>query len=431
MMLRVIAALVMAAAGAAIGQVGTAFTYQGKLTSDGSPATAPVDVRFRLYDSATGGAAVGPLLETPGVAPEGGVFSTVLDFGSGRFTQPRWIEISVAAAGSGAFTVLSPRQAVMPAPQAQFAQTAMSYGGSNLSIAGQIQASAFVFGDGSVQTEAALDPGKTGALSGLGAAASYRVIIGGQTATGVTLAGPITMEVPLDVNGIPSGSSTVTSMLKLRRSAAIGTIWGTGFNNNQAFGQVSIELAQNGTPGAGPRVTWEFGSTRSVAWRVTVGDDGGPVEEVTLWFDRSMLRRTQSGALAPAGLPDAGARRGADAGSLSLFRMSLAGSLGTGSVVSQDLVQTAPFDAVTGTRTGRVTTPTFTVRANAACNNATGIWNMWRTGGQTSLDVLAWTPGGQVSVLAANNARACGWSLVPTDDGKLVEDLKVTVPSVN
>ena len=34
--------------------MGTAFTYQGRLTDGGSPADGEYDFRFRLYDAASG-----------------------------------------------------------------------------------------------------------------------------------------------------------------------------------------------------------------------------------------------------------------------------------------------------------------------------------------------------------------------------------------
>lgn len=563
-------------------QVGTTFTYQGRLTTGGAPATAPVDLRFRLFDAAAGGTALGATLQRSGVTPTEGLFSSSLDFGAGMFGGARWVEISVAPAGTGSFTALSPRQPVTPAPQALFATQAESlttqaasffqnasnlsagtipsarltgaysgpltfanaanvftgsgagltglnaanmssgvlsdarlsanivrlntanvfsqdistltglvvdvggandgsigrglrFGGSGsgegvmsrrlgsdnvqglelltagtprlsitnagnigigtltpgakLDVAGTVRGTAVQFADGSVQTRAALDPGRTGSRSGLPATASYRVIVNGQTATGVTLAGPVSMETSYDANGQPTGTMEVTSFIRLRRSAAGGTIWGAGFTNNVVFGDLSIELAQNGTPGAGPRATWAFGSTRSTAWRVMVGDDGGPVEEVTLWFDRGLVTRTPSGVFATASLPSMGARTGENGGGSSAFRVSLAGTLGTGCIVGQDLAQTAPFDRLTGQRSGRVTVPAFTVRTTMSDNLAASWYSMWRTGSRTTIALLAWTPGGQVSVLSTTNARGYGWSLAPTDDGALVEDIKVVVSS--
>ena len=42
--------------------VGTAFTYQGRLTDGGSPANGEYDFQFTLYDTASDGAQVGSMI---------------------------------------------------------------------------------------------------------------------------------------------------------------------------------------------------------------------------------------------------------------------------------------------------------------------------------------------------------------------------------
>ena len=109
--------------GTAIGQ-GTAFQYQGQLTQSSQLATGTYDWRVVLYDAQAGGAQVGPANTNFGVTVVGGLFTTTMDFGPGVFSgAPRWMELSVRPAGAGAFTVLTPRQAVSAVPYAQFALT--------------------------------------------------------------------------------------------------------------------------------------------------------------------------------------------------------------------------------------------------------------------------------------------------------------------
>ena len=102
-------------------QSATTFTYQGSLGSSGSSITGAADFRFRLYDAPVDGNQVGLQFGTLGTAVNKGVFTVLIDFGpvfaSGA---PLWLEIDVRSpAGSGAFTTLSPRQAITPAPLAQ------------------------------------------------------------------------------------------------------------------------------------------------------------------------------------------------------------------------------------------------------------------------------------------------------------------------
>ncbi len=101
----------------------TTWTYQGKLLSAGNPATSPVDIRFRLFDSAallTG--QVGVDLFALNTTPTDGTFATQLNFGPTAFNgNRRWVEIAVRPAGGGAYTTLSPRQEVTAAPYSLYA----------------------------------------------------------------------------------------------------------------------------------------------------------------------------------------------------------------------------------------------------------------------------------------------------------------------
>lgn len=103
---------------------GTAFTYQGQLTSAGQPANGSYDLRAILYDADTGGSQVGPIVTNLAVSVTAGFFTTPFDFGPGVFNgAARWLELGVRPAGSDAFTSLAPRQPLAPAPYALYALT--------------------------------------------------------------------------------------------------------------------------------------------------------------------------------------------------------------------------------------------------------------------------------------------------------------------
>jgi hypothetical protein len=110
------------AAPAAIGPtlaLGTAFTYQGKLSDGGSPANGAYDFQFILYDAAVGGAQVGPIITKDNVAVTYGLFDTSLDFGTIFNGSAYFLDIAVRpGASSGTYTPLVPRQALTPAPYA-------------------------------------------------------------------------------------------------------------------------------------------------------------------------------------------------------------------------------------------------------------------------------------------------------------------------
>lgn len=103
---------------------GTAFTYQGQLSTGSQPASGSYDLRAIVYDAEVGGAQIGSVVTNLAVPVAGGFFTTRLDFGPGVFSGPaRWLELGVRTAGGGAFTTLSPRQPLAAAPYALYALT--------------------------------------------------------------------------------------------------------------------------------------------------------------------------------------------------------------------------------------------------------------------------------------------------------------------
>lgn len=110
----------------AFGQ-GTAFTYNGRLDNNGTPANGPHDMRFTLYDANAAGIAVaGPLPVSP-VDVANGLFAVSIDFGANVFTGPsRWLHVEVRPLGGADYTVLAPRQEVLSSPYAIRAASAGS-----------------------------------------------------------------------------------------------------------------------------------------------------------------------------------------------------------------------------------------------------------------------------------------------------------------
>jgi trimeric autotransporter adhesin len=107
---------------------GTAFSYQGRLTDNGAPASGVYDLQFALFDASSGsGLVAGPLVVDDATVTNG-LFTVSLDFGSSAFTgQARWLEIAVRpGASTGAFTPLAARQVISPAPHAVFSQFSQS-----------------------------------------------------------------------------------------------------------------------------------------------------------------------------------------------------------------------------------------------------------------------------------------------------------------
>jgi hypothetical protein len=114
------------AAGVAAQPLGTAFSYQGRLTDGGAPADGSYDFQVALFDALTAGSQVGPSRVREDVTVVDGLFTLSLDFGASAFAgNARWLEVSVRpGASTGPFTPLPPRQPLTPAPNAIFASTA-------------------------------------------------------------------------------------------------------------------------------------------------------------------------------------------------------------------------------------------------------------------------------------------------------------------
>lgn len=116
------AATLVNLAGAA--PVGNAFTYQGELKSGGSLVNGTADMQFRLFDAAADGAQIGATLTATNVQVVDGKFVVQLDFGAAPFStgEGRFLEIAVRQpAGGGAYTTLTGRQSLRPAPYALYA----------------------------------------------------------------------------------------------------------------------------------------------------------------------------------------------------------------------------------------------------------------------------------------------------------------------
>ena len=122
---------------------GTAFTYQGSLTDQGSPATGIYDLRFTVFDALADGNAVGIAVEVNDLNVSNGLFTATIDPGANVFTgPPRWLNIGVRPGTSaGAYTDVAPRQALTASPyaiKALSATTATTAGMANSVAAGSV-----------------------------------------------------------------------------------------------------------------------------------------------------------------------------------------------------------------------------------------------------------------------------------------------------
>ena len=110
----------------------TAFTYHGQLKENGVPANGVYDVRFALYDVATGGAAISPTVCSEDLPVTDGLFTAVVPLTLPPSGAESYLEIQVRpgiegmCASTTGFAILDPRQKITPAPIATFASAVTS-----------------------------------------------------------------------------------------------------------------------------------------------------------------------------------------------------------------------------------------------------------------------------------------------------------------
>jgi hypothetical protein len=125
----------------------SAFSYHGFLTDQGGPATGIYDLRFTIYDAASGGTAASAPVTAADLGVTNGLFNVTLDFGATAFDgSDRWLEIAVRpGASTSDFTTVVPRQKITATP---YAIRAANYSGPiNASqITGQLAASSIPAG---------------------------------------------------------------------------------------------------------------------------------------------------------------------------------------------------------------------------------------------------------------------------------------------
>ena len=97
----------------------TIISYQGRLQVGGSPVNGSADLRFSLFNAASGGSQAGTTQSFSNVNVVDGLVALDLDFGADPWAtgSTRYLEIDVRSpAGSGSFITLSPRQRITSAP---------------------------------------------------------------------------------------------------------------------------------------------------------------------------------------------------------------------------------------------------------------------------------------------------------------------------
>jgi trimeric autotransporter adhesin len=114
----------------------TAFSYQGLLRADDANTHGPFDFKFTLFTAADDGEPLAAPLLLRDVPVNEGLFTVLLDFGLDAFHRPDlWLDIAVQPHQDFTnFVHLSPRQPLLPVPQALHARGADHAAQSDLAL---------------------------------------------------------------------------------------------------------------------------------------------------------------------------------------------------------------------------------------------------------------------------------------------------------
>jgi hypothetical protein len=115
----------------------TAFTYQGRLNVNGSPANGAYNLSFALFDASSGGNLVGITLTNSATGVTNGLFTVTLDYGSVFNGAARWLQMGVQT-NAEPFAILSPRQQITPTPYAIYTTTATTANNFSGSLSGDV-----------------------------------------------------------------------------------------------------------------------------------------------------------------------------------------------------------------------------------------------------------------------------------------------------
>jgi hypothetical protein len=97
----------------------TAFTYQGKLTDGGTPASGTYQMQFSLHSAASGdGNQIGATITMDSVSVANGTFTVELNFSAANAFDgsARWLQIAVKKPADPSFVPLNPRQPITSTP---------------------------------------------------------------------------------------------------------------------------------------------------------------------------------------------------------------------------------------------------------------------------------------------------------------------------
>ncbi len=277
--------------------------------------------------------------------------------------------------------------------------------------------SGYRFPDNTVQTTAALDPGRLGFSSGYPAGTTVSIIINGTTFPTARMVGSWRINRPN--TGGPQWSAAPT----LRRPRTTDNTWFNWVQNNTPLSNFRLRI--NMPSGV---VDYDIPAGRVSSYRLLTADDGLPFEEITYICGNGSLPNgisTLSGSSSGVTEPGVNPRLGEATGVAATYRTVWSNVRSDFVRVVGNPVFIVPIDPATGVQTGQVGSATVTIRANALADSL----NL--DGGSLSRPfrlVLHPSAGADIDLTNNVTGQLTCTILRLADDGIPVEEYEITFP---
>jgi hypothetical protein len=346
---------------------GTAFTYQGQLQNNGSPANGHYDFAFALFNSAdTNSGEVGAGLTNVDVGVTNGLFTTTLDFGAGIFTGSNyWLHVGVQTnAGAGGFTLLMPLQEITPSPYAIFSGGVPASGISGTIGLGQLPPGIVTSNDAANVSLTGSFAGNGGGLTNIAASSLAANGLATFQTLSYTQNGTYSMVVP------PGATNMVVKLWGAGGQTVDGKSGGGGAYSTVALpvspGQsYAVVVGQSGDAGGGASSGVSPGGGGLGGGSYTNGGTGGQATSLFYFTGADYITKAVAGGGGGGGAEGAGGAGGNPGGG------SYGGYNGTGGANGQSY-------AAVATTTG---VGAFTSAAGAGGGAITGLNNFGGGGG--------------------------------------------------
>lgn len=291
---------------------------------------------------------------------------------------------------------------------------------AKLDVIGAIRTSSgIVFPDGTTQTTTALDPGKTGTASGYPVGTTVSITINGVAFSNAKLISGFVFTRPVN------GTAGLTERPVFRRPRTSDNSWYNWVDLGTIISGASIVV----TVPSGGTMTYTLPTGRANAYRIRIGDDGLPFEEIECSFAVASVGTNPAVATGTfTGLtpPRVSQRLGDAAGTTGALRPVINNVIDANVTVSEGPQFSAAIDPISGVASGQLGMGTFRLRANALAAGQN--FDNWMLANAVRNARLVIDAAADFNVINDASSTAVLWGLRVCDDGLPVEEFAVTLP---